>query len=200
MERGQLVMKKLVVLFFLAFTLLIGCSEKEIEKITDDDTKDTVEVVPSDGYKVFSHSYDNMDRGKHEYHGEVVVNEKAFNEADLKRGDIVYYQTPEFKYDKNPNLKPSDFEISRIVGLPGETIEIKDGQIYIDEAFLDTFYGREYQTGKIVEDSDVELKKTKIPDNHYFVLGDNWWRSIDSVIFGPLENNLIKGKVLGVKD
>jgi signal peptidase I len=193
-------MKKLFVLFFLAFTLLIGCSDKEISKITDDETKDTVEIVHSDGYKVFSHLYDNMDRGKHEYHGEVVVDEKAFNEGDPKRGDIVYYQTPEFKYDKYPNLKPSEFEISRIVGLPGETIEIKEGQVYINGALLDAFYGREYQTGKIVEDSEVELKKTKIPDDHYLVLGDNWWRSIDGVIFGPLERNLIKGKVLGVNE
>ncbi|MFJ5714440.1 signal peptidase I [Neobacillus sp. NPDC093127] len=171
-----------------------------IKRITDHSTKETEETVISTGFKEVNHLYDNMDRGHREYYGEVVVDEKAYAKKVPTRGDIVYYQTPEFTYDKNPDLNPSEYEIARVVGLPGEKIEIKQGQVYVNGAFLDTFYGREYHTGKLVKNSKVELKEVKIPDGHYFILGDNWWRSIDSAVFGPLKTQLIMGKVLGVEN
>ncbi|WHY87224.1 signal peptidase I [Neobacillus novalis] len=178
-----------------------GSNEKNgITRITDHDTKETEETVISNGFKIVNHLYDNMDRGHHDYHGEVVVDENAYAKKAPTRGDIVYYQTPEFTYDKNQDLNPSEFEIARIVGMPGEKIEIKHGQVYINGALLDTFYGRESHTGKLVKNSNVELKEVKIPEGHYFILGDNWWRSIDSAIFGPLKTQLIKGKVLGVEN
>jgi signal peptidase I len=77
-------------------------------------------------------------------------------------------------------------------------VEIKKGQVYINGDLLNTFYGQEYHTGKQVKDSKVDLKEVKIPEKHYFILGDNWWISIDSKVFGTIDQSLIIGKVLGV--
>lgn len=115
----------------------------------------------------------------------LIVDEISYRFGEPKRGDVVI-----FKYPKDP----SQYYIKRLIGLPGERLEVFDGgvKIYnqdhpdgvdIDEAYLPS----DLKTpGKI----DCELK-----DEEYFVLGDNRKASSDSRIWGPLlENNLI-GKV-----
>lgn len=47
---------------------------------------------------------------------------------------------------------------------------------------------------------DINMKEVLVPEGHLFVMGDNWFRSIDSAIFGPIDIQLIKGKVLGMSD
>ena len=95
-----------------------------------------------------------MDRGHYEYvtidmAHKVVVDPGASNYV---RGDVVYYTTPKYINgiqgieNKSFNLKESlginikENEISRIVGLPGETVEIKKGQVYINDKKLNIFY------------------------------------------------------------
>jgi signal peptidase I len=211
--------RKLLYFFIIVITVIIGCSK--IEVIQDDYTKETVENVKSEGFTVITHLSDNMDRGNHDYFGKVVVDKNAFNKKSPKRGEIVYYKTPEFTYDKNPNLNPSEFEIARIIGLPGEKIKIQKGQIYINGKKLDTFYGKALMYGldkdsyfKNAENNDeinfdkksatlyfeTGMKEVLVPKGHLFVMGDNWSRSIDSVIFGPIDIQLINGKVLGMTD
>lgn len=93
--------------------------------------------------------------------------------------------------------------ISRVVGLPGETIYLKDAQVYIDDKELDSFYGRGldnvYNRPLFEDAKEYDTKKFIIPENHVFLLGDAWWRSFDSRNFGavPVEN--INGKVLGYR-
>ncbi|VAX35146.1 Signal peptidase I [hydrothermal vent metagenome] len=98
----------------------------------------------------------------------------------LKRGDIIVFIYPEDS--------KRDF-IKRLVALEGETIEIKNGDIYINEKIIEDpvikniFY---YNRGKHGEIN----QKTKVPQGHVFVLGDNSGASSDSRFWGfvPIEN------------
>ena len=77
--------------------------------------------------------------------------------------------------------------IKRIIGLPGETIEIRDGEIYIDEVLMPEDYG-------YGETSDYD--KVTLEDDEYFILGDNRLISKDSRYFGPVKKNDLMGEAV----
>lgn len=97
----------------------------------------------------------------------------------LKRGDMVL-----FKYPGNPEFT----FIKRIVALPGETIEILDGRVYINGVLLNEPY----------IDSQITTfgMKSAMKDEEYFVMGDNRSNSSDSRAWGPVPKDLIIGKVV----
>lgn len=74
--------------------------------------------------------------------------------------------------------------IKRIIGLPGETVEIKDNDIYINDKKIDDKYGY----GVTYNIDKVTLKK-----DEYFILGDNRKISLDSRVFGTIHKDEIKG-------
>lgn len=100
--------------------------------------------------------------------------------AQLQRGDIVIFYFP---HDTSVSY------IKRIVGLPGETIFIEDGKVTIDgqplaEPYMDADYF----------DHLTLPEPFKIPDQHYYVLGDNRRNSSDSRYWGTVPRDLIYGK------
>ena len=110
--------------------------------------------------------------------GDKLLMLKQFGE--LKRGDIVIFLFPE---DQTKSY------IKRIVGLPGETIEIKSGKIFIngrqiEEPYMDPEY--------VVSDSTPS--QVTIAADNYFVLGDNRRNSSDSRYWGTVQRKLIYGK------
>ncbi|MFH1193710.1 MAG: signal peptidase I [bacterium] len=115
----------------------------------------------------------------------LIIDELSFRLREPKRGEIVV-----FKY---PN-DPSQYFIKRVIGLPGETVEIKDGRVrvYQNEGSVG-YYLNEGQYLSGVE--TVSDKKFQIGANEYFVLGDNRPASLDSRIFGPVQDRLIVGRV-----
>ncbi len=117
-------------------------------------------------------------------HEEYLIGNKiTYNFADPKRGDVVIYEYTE-----------SVDYIKRVVGLPGETISLKDGKIYINDRKLDeTSYldGSIYTSGG---DFLYEGGSVNIPTGHYFTMGDNRASSYDSREFGTIEREKIKGK------
>lgn len=174
-----------------------------------------------------NYSVENMDRGQYEYmtvgtENKVVIDPLVKN---YKRGDVVYYKTPEYinglqgmqkkqlSLKENLGLNVKDHQLSRIVGLPGEKIEIKKGQIFINDKKLDTFYSyptvrgmgkSEYfkttdssTSGLTKEDFEEDMDPIHIPNNSVFVIGDQWSRSIDSRLFGPLSISKIEGQAVG---
>jgi signal peptidase I len=94
-----------------------------------------------------------------------------------QRGDIVVFRFP--------NDPSRDF-IKRIVGLPGETIEVRNGQVYINGQPLEEPYLRERPS--------YTFQPVTVPPGHYFVLGDNRNNSSDSHIWGVVPEGNIIGK------
>lgn len=210
----------------LSIALMVsGCSARE--PINVDLTDQPVPFVAAEeGYKIYRHNYDNMDRGNHEYYKyAIVVDPKYYREQDLQRGDVILYNNPDFTHESNPNLKLSEQSISRIIALPGETIEIIEGQIYINERSLNSFYGRAHRLGsdlqKLRELAEKDhhtdniaqniknmidymetdhLDKHTVPRDHVFIIGDDWFRSADSRLFDSLPVDSIQGKVLGYSE
>ncbi len=93
----------------------------------------------------------------------LLINKIAY--SNPQRGDIIIFPPP---HVANPE---KDF-IKRIIGLPGEIIEIKDGVVYINDSPLDEPY--------IVDNAGIDMPLTVVPDGQYFVLGDNRGNSSDS--------------------
>lgn len=86
--------------------------------------------------------------------------------------------------------KEVKYIIKRVIGIPGDTIDIKDGHVYVNGNRLDEAYVR----GQTFERLDLSYPIT-IPENKYFVLGDNRERSLDSRDLGLISYDQIKGKV-----
>jgi len=114
----------------------------------------------------------------------LLIDEISYRFKKPKRGDVVVFRYPE---------NPSQFFIKRIIGLPGETVEIKNNQV--------TIYNSKVKTG-------LNLKEIYLSDNQqtignvnigldideYFVMGDNRLQSSDSRRWGSVAKSLITGR------
>jgi signal peptidase I len=112
----------------------------------------------------------------------VLVNKLSYHFHDVHRGDIVVFKRPPGETD--PKIKDL---IKRVIALPGDTVEGRDGQILIDGRTM-----REPYTAKNSPMSDFPARK--IPQGHYWVMGDNRGNSKDSRAFGPIAKSLIVGR------
>ena len=111
----------------------------------------------------------------------VFVNKFLYRVSDIERGDIIVFWYPG---------NTSKSFIKRIIGLPGETLEIRSGLVSLD--------GKPYREPYVppaFEDRS-DFGPVKIPDNHYFVMGDHRNTSNDSRSWGTLSANLIFGKAI----
>jgi len=100
------------------------------------------------------------------------------------RNDIVVFPYPE---DKS-----KDF-IKRVIGTPGDKIQIQDRQIFINGQLYDDKFG--YYDEK-VRNPNRSFGPVVVPKDHYFVLGDNRDHSLDSKFFGFVPFSDLKGRAL----
>jgi signal peptidase I len=113
----------------------------------------------------------------------VLIDKLTPNFLKLKRGDIISFYHSDSKY-----------LVKRVIGLPGEYVEIKDNKIYIDNQIIE-----DYISDFNINDFKLEdIGYDKIPDNMYFVMGDNRENSLDSRDYrvGLIQKNYIIGKKL----
>lgn len=111
----------------------------------------------------------------------------AFKNSKVDRFDIVTFPAPD--EEKTSYIK-------RVIGLPGETVEYKDDQLYIDgkavnEPYLDQFKS-ELDNGEFLTEQNFSYT---VPEGTYFVMGDNRRNSKDSRMIGPITADSISGDV-----
>jgi signal peptidase I len=111
---------------------------------------------------------------------------------DLRRGDVIV-----FKYPDEPDR---DF-IKRVIGLPGETLELRAKKVYINGKPLDEPYVHFLQPAsesQEITSFDVRenFRPVTVPPGYYFVMGDNRDNSQDSRYWGFLPQHYIKGRAL----
>ncbi|GGG53906.1 hypothetical protein GCM10010918_03370 [Paenibacillus radicis (ex Gao et al. 2016)] len=205
-----------IFIIFIVSVIVAGC-QKEQEKV---EFEYPVYTELKEGMYLITYDYDSMALSKTEYisfdNGDLVIDPNYYQTHDLKRGDVIYFETPaDFKSHHPEN------NIARIIALPDEKLRIKKGQIYINNEKLKTFYGKSLAGGlhkkeflKMIKKApgtkcekeclntfkstfDFSLKKTLIPNHAIYVIGDNWSRSYDSRLFGTLPEINILGKVMG---
>lgn len=97
----------------------------------------------------------------------------------LKRGEVIVFKPP-----AQSGLK--DDLIKRLIGLPGDTIEVKNGKLYVNDIPQNEPY--------LAEPIQYSLKKVTVPEGKLFVLGDNRNRSYDSHEWGFVDITNVKGK------
>lgn len=125
---------------------------------------------------------DSMEPGL--YNGqEVLINRVIYRLSSPKRGDVIV-----FLPNGNQN---THFYVKRVVGLPGETIQIRDGSVYVDGVLLE-----EDETFDRIADPGIAANELQLAVDEYFVLGDNRNSSEDSRSgnIGPVRKDTIAGK------
>lgn len=111
--------------------------------------------------------------------GEVIFGKNIDDVTDIQRGDIVMFDT---EYDV--------FFVKRLIGMSGDTIEIKDGVLYLNG---------EPQIEEYVNNDGIPMSDFgpyTVPEGHYFMMGDNRNNSGDSRVIGPIAFEDIRSKAL----
>lgn len=110
----------------------------------------------------------------------VLVNKLSYDLHDVNRGDVVVFHSPRQSGEVKDLIK-------RVVGLPGDTVESRNGNLVVNGRMLEEPY---LQPSEQTDD----LERITIPSGHVFVMGDNRDNSSDSRVFGPVEESLIVGR------
>lgn len=121
----------------------------------------------------------------------LIVDEISYRFKEPQRGQVIVFRYPE---------DPQEYFIKRVIGLPGETVQFKDGSVYIyNQANPSGFKLNENYLAtdtKTLPNGYSEGEKVKVSDKQYLVLGDNRMFSKDSRSFGPIDKSFVVGKVL----
>jgi len=126
-------------------------------------------------YEVFMTSMEpNFHEGQR-----VVVNKASYWGwvGEPERGDVIIF--------KAPNDSEEDY-IKRVIGLPGDTVEVKNSAVYVNDVKLDESY--------LMSSPNYNMAKKKVPEGKYFVLGDNRNQSNDSHNGWYVDRSEIHGK------
>ena len=122
---------------------------------------------------------------------DVYINRGAHMEPALKDGDKVLLENTK-NYERGDLMAIKDLNdlnkyiIHRIIGLPNEVVQIKGGDVFINDIILNESYA---------QDKTYPERSITLSNNQYYVLGDYRSKSADSRLFGPIDRDLIIGKV-----
>ena len=115
----------------------------------------------------------------------VIVNKFEYYLKKPKRNDVIVY--------KQSNKEHSYFELKRVIGLPGETVKIKNGLVYINDEVM-----KEKVKTDIIQNGGLAEEGVRLDDNEYFVLGDNRNDSRFASVGNVLKNEIL-GKAIAIE-
>ncbi|MBA4508679.1 signal peptidase I [Clostridium sporogenes] len=139
---------------------------------------------------------------------QLVVDKLSYNFAEPKKGDIIIFHENKERgtiaedtlemvdniisifNNNNNSIEKDDRLIKRVVGVPGDEIDIKDGHLYLNGKKLEESYVK----GETIK-REFKLP-IQVPENKLFVLGDNRMISKDSRIFGLIDYKQVEGKAI----
>lgn len=112
----------------------------------------------------------------------IIIDQVKYKFNDIERGDVVVFRAPP---------EPNKFYIKRIIGLPNETVKISNGKV--------TIINKEYPEGFQLNENHIKYTTNtdltyKVPNENYFVMGDNRAESFDSKDWGSLPKEEIRGR------
>ena len=109
------------------------------------------------------------------------INKFVYHFEAIERSDVVVFHYPR---------DPEKSYIKRVIALPGDTLRIDHGRVYVNGKFVrEPYVPREYR-------DDQSMAETVIPAGTYFMMGDHRSISQDSRAFGPVDRSLIYGKAV----
>ncbi|HOF50154.1 MAG TPA: signal peptidase I [Candidatus Colwellbacteria bacterium] len=111
----------------------------------------------------------------------LLVDEISYRFKEPERGDVIVFHAP---------TEEKQYYIKRIIGLPGETIVVEDGEVFINGVELEEEYLPQGMSTRTLQQNEFTLGA-----NQFFVLGDNRIMSFDSRNWGPLDREEIVGVV-----
>lgn len=114
----------------------------------------------------------------------LIIDKISYDFRNPKRGDIVVFSPTDTL--KKQNFK--DAFIKRVIGLPGETVEVKDGLVYVN--------GQPIQEKYVEDQPNYRFGPVTVPPNEYLVLGDNRNNSYDSHYWGSVPRQNIIGRAV----
>lgn len=110
----------------------------------------------------------------------ILSNTKNITVENLYIGDIVIIE-----------IEPKFYVVKRIIAKGNQTVEIREGQLYVDDKIVREPFINEWETGF----RPADLGRVRVPEGYIFVLGDNRLHSSDSREFGYINPSIVKGKV-----
>lgn len=119
----------------------------------------------------------------------VIVHRAAYQEAVPQQGDVIVYRYPD---------EDGQRFLHRVIGAPGDVIEIRDQVVFVNREALAEPYIQHTDRSSIAANVRDHLGPITVPDESYFVLGDNREESLDSRFLGPIRKEHIVGRVLFV--
>lgn len=114
----------------------------------------------------------------------LVIEKVSMYMDSYKRGEIVIFK---------PTTEAKDIYIKRVIGLPGDKIDIKEGYVFVNNIKINENY---LPSGTFTDIGNIEYSSLVVPENCLFVLGDNRTVSEDSRFIGPVPVENIKGHAI----
>jgi signal peptidase I len=102
----------------------------------------------------------------------------------IQRGDVAVFKFPD---------KPETDYIKRVIGLPGDTVELRNGHLFVNGVYVQEPYVKEEYR---IRDPKRNFGPVRVEPDMYFVMGDHRDSSSDSRAWGPVERRLMKGRAL----